>query len=87
MVIPLTVSSPFSYTFATSGLYNVGIGIVDVDDTFSSSILSVSSANYQSESVPEPSIILGCIVVSGFGVKFKRKHHKSLNSIAKDTCC
>jgi hypothetical protein len=75
-VIPLTGSSPLSYTFATSGIYNIGIGVVDVDDTFGSSILSVSSANYQSKLVPEPSIILGCIVAGSFGVKFKRKHIK-----------
>lgn len=72
-VILLTASSLFSYTFATSGIYNIGIGVVDVDDAFGSSILSVSSVNYESKSVPEPSIILACIVASGFGVKLKRK--------------
>jgi hypothetical protein len=73
-VIPLTGSSPFNYTFATSGIYNIGIGVVDVDDTFGSSILSVNSANFQS--VPEPSIILGSILAGGFGVMLKRKHIK-----------
>lgn len=77
-VIPLTTSSPFSYTFTTSGIYNIGIGVVDVDDISGSSILSVSSANYQSKSVPEPAIILGCIIASSFGVKLKRKEIKSL---------
>ncbi|MBD2255252.1 PEP-CTERM sorting domain-containing protein [Nostoc parmelioides FACHB-3921] len=75
-VIPLTGSSLFSYTFATSGIYNIGIGVVDVDDTFGSSILSVSNANYQSKSVPEPSIILSSILAGGFGVMLKRKHLK-----------
>jgi hypothetical protein len=75
-VIPLAGNSSFSYTFATSGIYNIGIGVVDVDDTFGSSILSVSNANYQSKSVPEPSIILSSILAGGFGVMLKRKHLK-----------
>jgi hypothetical protein len=73
-VIPLTGSSPFSYTFAASGIYNIGIGVVDVDDNFGSSILSVTNANYQS--VPEPITILGSILAGGFGVMLKRKHIK-----------
>lgn len=72
-VIPLTGSSAFSYTFTTSGSYNVGIGVFDVDDTFGSSILSVSRANYQSNSVPEPSIILGSLLAGSFGAILKRK--------------
>lgn len=75
-VIPLTGSSPFSYTFATSGIYNIGIGVLDVDDFSGSSILSVNNANYQPKSVPEPAIILGCIIASSFAVKLKRKHIK-----------
>jgi hypothetical protein len=75
-VIPLIGNSSFSYTFTTSGIYNIGIGVVDVDDTFGSSILSVSSANYQSKSVFEPSIILSSILAGGFGVMLKRKHLK-----------
>jgi hypothetical protein len=73
-VIPLTGSSLFSYTFATSGIYNLGIGVIDVDDNFGSSILSVTNASYQS--VPEPITILGSILAGGFGVVLKKKHIK-----------
>jgi len=75
-VIPLIGSSSFSYTFTTSGIYNIGIGLIDVDDVSGSSILSVSNANYQSTSVPEPSIILSSILVGGFGVMLSRKNLK-----------
>jgi hypothetical protein len=73
-VIPLTGSSPFSYTFATSGIYNIGIGVIDVNDTSGSSTLSVTNANYQS--VPEPITTLGSILAGGFGLMLKRKHIK-----------
>ena len=78
-VIPLTGSSPFSYTFATSGIYNIGIGVIDVDDTFGSSILSLTNAsltNANPQPVPEPITILSSIVAGGFGVMLKRKHIK-----------
>jgi hypothetical protein len=73
-VIPLFGSSSFSYTFTTSGIYNIGLGVIDVDDISGSSILSVSNADFQSTSVPEPSIILSPILVSGFGLMLRRKN-------------
>jgi hypothetical protein len=78
-VIPLIGSSNFRYTFATSGSYNIGLGVVDVDDVSGSSILRVSRANYQSTSVPEPSLLLGFILTGGLGVMLKRKDIKKLN--------
>lgn len=84
-VISLAGNSSFTYTFATSGVYNIGIGAVDVDDTFGSSKLSVKNANYQS--VPEPSTTIGCLLASGFGVMFKRKYKKKLSQISEDTSC
>ncbi len=75
-VISLTGSSPFTYTFATSGIYNIGIGIIDVNDTSGSSILSLTNAsvtNANPQSVPEPSTTLGFTLVSGFGLMLKRK--------------
>ncbi|MBD2495818.1 PEP-CTERM sorting domain-containing protein [Nostoc sp. FACHB-280] len=83
-VITLTGSSPLSYTFATSGIYNIGIGnigigIVDVDDTVGSSILSLTNAsvtNTNPQPVPEPLTILGSILAGGIGVMLKRKHTK-----------
>ncbi|BAY41473.1 hypothetical protein NIES2111_58690 (plasmid) [Nostoc sp. NIES-2111] len=80
-VIPLAGTSPFSYTFATSGIYNIGIGILDVDDTVGSSILSLTNAsltNANSQSVPEPLTILGSILVGGFGIALKKKHIKKI---------
>jgi hypothetical protein len=76
-VISLAGTSTFNYTFGTSGLYNIGIGVVDVDDIVGSSQLSVRNAHYQS--VPEPSAVLGFVLASGFGITLKRKQiNKSL---------
>lgn len=85
-VIPLTGSSPFSYTFATAGTYNVGIGVIDVIDNIGSSTLSVTNAlvtNANPQPVPEPITTLGSILAGGFGVMLKRKHIKKLNQISK----
>ncbi|AFZ28322.1 PEP-CTERM putative exosortase interaction domain-containing protein (plasmid) [Cylindrospermum stagnale PCC 7417] len=70
-VIPLTGNSSFSYTFANSGNYNVGIGVIDVIDNIGSSKLTVTNTVYQT--VPEPSTILGSILAGCFGVMLKRK--------------
>ncbi|MBD2302711.1 PEP-CTERM sorting domain-containing protein [Nostoc sp. FACHB-190] len=79
-IIPLTGSSPFSYTFATSGIYNIGIGIVDVDDTAGSSILSLTNAsltNPNAQPVPEPLTTLSSILASGFAVFLRRRYNTS----------
>lgn len=70
----LNTSSPFSYTFANSGIYQIGIGIVDVNDSAGSSTLAVRDAKYQS--VPEPTTILGSLVAVGWGVMYKRRQVK-----------
>ncbi|MBE9210618.1 PEP-CTERM sorting domain-containing protein [Nostoc sp. LEGE 06077] len=80
-IIPLSGSSPFSYTFATSGIYNIGIGVVDVDDFVGSSILSLTNAsltNANSQPVPEPLTILGSILAGGFGIALKKKQIKKV---------
>ncbi len=79
-IIPLTGNSTFSHTFAKSGTYNVGIGVVDVNDYIGSSKLSVTNANYQpvsSQPVPEPLTTLGSVIAIGFGVMCKRKQIKN----------
>jgi hypothetical protein len=43
----LTGSSPFSYTFTTTGSYTVGIGVVDVGDGTGVSTLTASNPNFQ----------------------------------------
>ncbi|MBH8572453.1 PEP-CTERM sorting domain-containing protein [Nostocaceae cyanobacterium CENA369] len=75
-VIPLTANSSFSYTFATAGTYNVGIGVIDVIDSIGSSTLSVTNASLTNngQPVPEPLTTLGSILAGGFGVMLKRKH-------------
>jgi hypothetical protein len=76
-VIPLTGSSSFSYTFATSGIYNIGIGITDVNDNVGSSILSLTNAsltNANPQPVSEPFTTFGSILVGGLGVILKRKN-------------
>lgn len=78
-VIPITGSFPFRYTFATSGIYNIGIGVVDVNDTFGSSTLSIINAsvtNANNQSVPEPSITLIFILAGGVGLILTKKRIK-----------
>ncbi|MBW4615537.1 MAG: PEP-CTERM sorting domain-containing protein [Desmonostoc vinosum HA7617-LM4] len=78
-VIPLTGNSSFSYTFATAGTYNVGIGVIDVIDNIGSSTLSLTNAsvtNANPQPVPEPLTTLGSILAGGFGVMLKRKYIK-----------
>jgi hypothetical protein len=69
-----TGNNTFSYTFNTAGTYNVGIGVVDVNDLLTSSGLSVRNAN--TKPVPEPSTIFGSAIAAGFGVMLKRKQAK-----------
>ncbi|MBD2527126.1 PEP-CTERM sorting domain-containing protein [Nostoc sp. FACHB-133] len=67
------------HTFATSGSYNIGIGVTDVNDTFGSSILSLTNAsvtNSNPQPVPEPLTTLASILAGGFGVMLKRKDIK-----------
>jgi len=71
-----TNNNTFSYTFNTGGTYNVGIGVVDVNDVITSSGLSVRNANTQP--VPEPLTILGSAIAAGFGVVLKRKQAKKV---------
>jgi hypothetical protein len=68
------ISGTFSRTFDTAGTYNVGIGVVDVNDFVTSSGLSFTNAN--TEPVPEPLTILGSGIAAGFGVMLKRKQAK-----------
>jgi hypothetical protein len=71
LVVPLTSGSNFSYVFSTAGNYNVGIGVVDVDDTLGASQLTLGNANFTQ--VPEPATTLGAIAALGLGINIKRK--------------
>jgi hypothetical protein len=68
----LTGSSLFSRTFTEAGSYRVAIGVVDVKDAFSSSILTVNNANLTS--VPTPALLPGLIAL-GMRVRAKRQRH------------
>jgi hypothetical protein len=70
----LTGSGPFSYTFTGAGSYRIAIGLFDVKDAFSSSVLTVSNANIAA--VPTPAILPGLIAL-GLGASAKRR--RSLN--------
>jgi hypothetical protein len=73
-VTQLKGTSPFTYSFATAGNYNIGLGVVDVDDSIGTSTLTVSNAKIQS--VPEPVSIFGSVVALGFGVQLRKRFGK-----------
>lgn len=64
----------FSRTFANAGTFQVGLGVVDVDDFSNPSALQITNAEV--EPVPEPTTILGAFVAGGFGAMFRRKRSK-----------
>jgi hypothetical protein len=72
--ITLTGNSPFSYSFATTGSYRVAIGIVDVRDAFSSSILTVNRADLTS--IPTPALLPGLIAL---GLRIGSKRRRAAN--------
>lgn len=78
IIATLTASSPFSYSFTSAGNYNIGIGVVDVNDSIGQSTLIVTNANIQAgtESVPEPTTMLGLFTGLGFGAAMKRRFRK-----------
>lgn len=64
----------FSRTFANAGTFQVGLGVVGVDDFNNPSALQITNAEI--EPVPEPLTILGTLVAGGFGTMFRRKRSK-----------
>ncbi|AFZ22772.1 PEP-CTERM putative exosortase interaction domain-containing protein [Cylindrospermum stagnale PCC 7417] len=74
IITTLTASSPFSYSFTNAGNYNIGIGVVDVNDSIGPSTLTVTNADLQS--VPEPTTMLGLLTGLGFGAAMKRRFRK-----------
>ncbi len=65
----LSGSNPYSYIFATSGNYQVAMGVLDVNDSTGLSTLTLSNVQL----VPEPISILGSLIALGFGGILKRK--------------
>ncbi|AFZ26554.1 PEP-CTERM putative exosortase interaction domain-containing protein [Cylindrospermum stagnale PCC 7417] len=77
IITTLTASSPFSYSFTNAGNYNIGIGVVDVDDSIGQSTLVVTNADIQS--VPEPTTMLGLFTGLGFGAAMRRRFRKQFS--------
>ncbi|ACK64842.1 protein of unknown function DUF1555 [Rippkaea orientalis PCC 8801] len=64
-------SNTFSYVFPTDGLYQIALGVSDVGDETTSSALLVE--NFDVQSVPEPSTLLGLGTTLLLGLYLKRK--------------
>jgi hypothetical protein len=69
----LSGSNPYSYIFATSGNYQVAMGVLDVNDSTGPSTLTLSNVQLSNQAVPEPISILGSLIALGFGGILKRK--------------
>jgi len=61
-------ASPFTYTFPTTGTYDLAIGVVDVADFTGVSVLQISDAG--SAAVPTPAVLPGLV---GLGVATLRR--------------
>jgi hypothetical protein len=75
-VFNLNTGNSFSYRFATPGNYRVAFGVIDVDDTTGSSILTVADANIRP--IPTPVMIPGLAVVGLKVLKNKRRRTSDL---------
>ncbi|BAZ87824.1 hypothetical protein NIES806_40550 [Dolichospermum compactum NIES-806] len=65
----------YSYTFTSPGSYNIGIGVVDVNDTTGQSTLTLSNAQIQAVPWETDTLpILGSTILFGIGVWAKRKY-------------
>ncbi len=56
----MTDYQSYTYTIPTTGIYTLGIGVVDVSDEFTDSGLLVDNASLSTGAVPEPSSLLLC---------------------------
>jgi hypothetical protein len=73
---PLTGNNgTYSYAFTSPGSYNIGIGVVDVDDSTGQSTLTLSNAQIQAVPWETDTLpILGSTILFGIGVWAKRKY-------------
>lgn len=83
-VLPLVGGSPFNYVFNATGDYQVGIGIVDVEDSLGESQLIVNNPILvindvvPTPTVPEPSMTLGYLAVLGLGIGMRQFRQNSI---------
>jgi hypothetical protein len=68
------LSGKYEYTFSSAGDFLVGIGIVDIGDTFGESQLIVSNGKLQP--VPEPLTLLGIFTGLGCGLVMRSRFGK-----------
>ncbi|AFW95376.1 hypothetical protein [Dolichospermum sp. UHCC 0406] len=73
---PLTGNNgTYNYAFTSPGSYNVGIGVVDVNDSTGQSTLTLSNAQIQAVPWETDTLpILGSTILFGIGVWAKRKY-------------
>ncbi|MBD2139598.1 PEP-CTERM sorting domain-containing protein [Anabaena sp. FACHB-1237] len=74
-------SGTYSYTFTSPGIYNIGIGVVDVADSSGTSTLAVSNVKivavpWETDALP----VLSSTMLFGIGVWAKRKYAKNSKS-------
>ncbi|WP_414529507.1 PEP-CTERM sorting domain-containing protein [Nodularia chucula] len=78
-----TGTQTFKHTFNQAGTYTVGFGVVDIDDFTISSALSIQNVTLESspisETIPEPTTILGAFVTLGFGVLSRKNQGMKTN--------
>lgn len=71
------------HTFNNAGTYTIGFGVVDIDDFIISSALSIQNVTLESspisETIPEPTTILGALVTMGFGVLSRKNQGMKTN--------
>jgi hypothetical protein len=70
-VFNLNTGTSFFYRFSNPGSYRLAFGVVDVDDTTGSSLLTVSNANLTQ--VPTPALLPGLLAVGLKTLKNKRR--------------
>ena len=77
----LSGSNPYSYTFPTSGSYQVAVGVLDVRDSTGVSTLTLSNAQIQAVPWETDTLpVLGSTVLFGIGVWAKRKYARNSQS-------
>lgn len=69
-----SANTSFSYSFPTTGAYDIAIGAVDVGDYIGASSFAVSNGNL--EPVPEPISVISSIIALGGGAALRKRFGK-----------
>lgn len=72
-----TGQKSYTYQFTEAGNYNIGFGVVDIDDYINSSALSVSNLTLNTptnnQPIPEPSSVIGLLILGILSTGFRLK--------------